>query len=184
MWRRWGTPQNFCLAFIDEIEKHFFTKKTVGDIIILLLYTRNLDDMIYSSWDIECGRLKLVIMGHFFPFLLPKNPKNHNFEKKWRKAARDIMTLHMCTKNQNHTRYDSWDTEYNKHNLKMSSFYTCVPKFMIIQYTFPELWSATDNVLSFWAIFSLLPQNWPQKVKLGENVGKSLDILSFCTCVT
>ena len=44
-----GTPQNFCLAFIDEIEKHFFTKKTVGDIIILLLYTRNLDDMIYSS---------------------------------------------------------------------------------------------------------------------------------------
>ena len=32
MSRRWGTPQNFCLAFIDELEKQLFIKKTVeGD---------------------------------------------------------------------------------------------------------------------------------------------------------
>ena len=39
--------------------------------------------MIYSSWDIECDRLKLVIMGHFLPFYLPpsKNQKNQNFKK-------------------------------------------------------------------------------------------------------
>ena len=24
---RWGTPQNFCLAFIDEFEKQLFIKK-------------------------------------------------------------------------------------------------------------------------------------------------------------
>ena len=30
--------------------------------------TKNLDDMMYNSWDIECGRLKSVTMGHFFPF--------------------------------------------------------------------------------------------------------------------
>ena len=27
MWRSWGTPQNFCLAFIDELEKQLFIKK-------------------------------------------------------------------------------------------------------------------------------------------------------------
>ena len=29
MWRRWGTPHNFCLAFIDELEKQLFIKKAV-----------------------------------------------------------------------------------------------------------------------------------------------------------
>ena len=29
MWRKWGTPQNFCLAFIDELEKQLFIKKNV-----------------------------------------------------------------------------------------------------------------------------------------------------------
>ena len=33
-----------------------------------------LDDMIYSSWDIECDRLKLVIMGHFLSFYTPPPP--------------------------------------------------------------------------------------------------------------
>ena len=44
-------------------------KKAPGDIIILHLCTKNLDDMI-SSWDIECDRLKFVII---------KNPKNQAF---------------------------------------------------------------------------------------------------------
>ena len=95
MWRRWGTPQNFCSVFIDELEKQLFIKKncwsgsiknigilifpeiktnnkkikkTPGDIIILYLCTNNLHDMIYSSWAIECDRLKLVIIGHFLTF--------------------------------------------------------------------------------------------------------------------
>ena len=29
MWRRWGTPQNFFMAFIDELEKQVIIKKTV-----------------------------------------------------------------------------------------------------------------------------------------------------------
>ena len=29
MWRRWGTSQNFFLAFTDELEKQIFNKKTV-----------------------------------------------------------------------------------------------------------------------------------------------------------
>ena len=62
--------------------------KNPGDIIILHLRTKYLDDMIYSSWDIECVRLKLVLMGLFFFSLLPRrsppppnNPKNQNLRK-------------------------------------------------------------------------------------------------------
>ena len=29
MWRKWVTPIHFCLAFIDELEKQLFIKKTV-----------------------------------------------------------------------------------------------------------------------------------------------------------
>ena len=29
MWRTWSTPQNFCLEFIDELEKQLFIKKNV-----------------------------------------------------------------------------------------------------------------------------------------------------------
>ena len=81
--------------------------------MILHMRTKNLDDMIYSCWDIEWDRLKLVIMSHFLPFypLPPKNPKNQNFEKM-KKIARDIIILHMCIKNDNHMRYGFWDMEW------------------------------------------------------------------------
>ena len=51
-------------------------KKTLGDIIILHLSTNNLGDMIYSSWDIERDRLKLLILGQFLPFNPNKKPEN------------------------------------------------------------------------------------------------------------
>ena len=44
--------------------------------------------MIYSSCDTEQNRLQLIIFDHFFPFYPPKNPTN-----------RDIIILHLCTKN-------------------------------------------------------------------------------------
>ena len=43
--------------------------KATADIIIFDLCTKNLDDMIYSSWDIDSNRLKLVIMSHFSALL-------------------------------------------------------------------------------------------------------------------
>ena len=47
-------------------------RKSTDDTIIWQLCTKNLDDMIYSSWDIEFDRLKLVILGQFIfgPFTL------------------------------------------------------------------------------------------------------------------
>ena len=67
--------------------------------------------MLYSSWHIDCDKLKLVIMGHFFPFYPPpKSPKKQHFEKM-KQIAGDIIILHKCTKIHNHMKYSSWDTE-------------------------------------------------------------------------
>ena len=46
--------------------------------------------MTYSSWDIEHGRLILVIkkiLCHFLPFYPPKNLKKQNFEKMKKMAG-------------------------------------------------------------------------------------------------
>ena len=77
-WLPWKT--NFIKKAVEVGQKNvrtlmftmlffFFKKrKTPRDIITLHLCTKHLEDMIHSSWDIECDRLKLVFMGHFLPF--------------------------------------------------------------------------------------------------------------------
>ena len=98
--------------------------------------------MVYSSWDIVCDRLKLAILDHFLPFYTPppKKPKNLNFEKT-KKNAGDIIILPTCTKNHNHMRYASWDTEWD--------------------------WL---NFWSLWAIFCAFTQLLNQKIKILKNV--------------
>ena len=79
-----GTPQNFFLAFTIA----FFQKNKEKHGNILHLSTKNLNDMIYSSWDIECDGLKLIILGQFLPFYPPpslKTQKKRNFEKMEKK---------------------------------------------------------------------------------------------------
>ena len=39
------------------------------------------------------------------------------------------------------------------------------------------------NFCHFRSFFAILPHFWPWKLKLGKNVKKHLEILSFCTCV-
>ena len=62
---------------------------------------QNLDDLIYSSSDIEQNIPKLVTLGNFCPFTTLK--KNHFFEKH----------------------------QNSKNLLEISSFYTCIPKITI-----------------------------------------------------
>ena len=50
--------------------------------------------MIYSSEDIECDKLKLVILDHFLPFYLPKNQKNQNFARM--KKLLEISSFYSC----------------------------------------------------------------------------------------
>ena len=88
----------------------------------------------------------------------------------------------MCTKNHNHIKYGSGDTEWDrqiffvildhfcpfttlwtqiikflkkwKKHLKTLSFYKCVPYTRVIWCIVPEIWSATDRIFfSFWNIF-------------------------------
>ena len=111
---KWANKKYLCCIFLKNKEKH-------QEIIISHLRSKSLDDMILSSWDIECHRLKLVIMGYFFIILFfyffytPwKNPKKNRNLKKNEKKPRDIIMLHICTINQNHMMYGSWDMEHNR----------------------------------------------------------------------
>ena len=78
-----GTPQNFLLAFIDElwetrkirILKKW--KKIAGKIeekkkqlLILHMCTKNYNHMRNNSWDTEWDNF-FVILGHFLPFNSP-----------------------------------------------------------------------------------------------------------------
>ena len=124
--------------------------------------TNNLYDVIYSSWDIEWDRLKLVIISHFLPFTLPpKNPKSQNFEKTT-KIAGDIIILHECIKNHNHMRYSSQDIDWDR-----------------------------QKVLSFWAIYCQSPPTPPhpppplttQKIKILKQWKKNLEKSSLYICI-
>ena len=64
---------------------------------ILGLCTKHLDDTIYSSWDIERDRLKLIIFNHFLPFYPSKTKKKQNFEKIFKNAG-DIIILYVHQK--------------------------------------------------------------------------------------
>ena len=59
------------------------------------------------------GHNFFVILDHFLHFYSPNNLKNQNFEKM-KQPPGDIMTLHMCTINDNHMMYGSWDIEQNR----------------------------------------------------------------------
>ena len=55
---------------------------------------------------------------HFGPFLPsdpPNNLENQNFEKM-KNMPGDIIILHLCTTNDNHMMYGSWDMERNRQN--------------------------------------------------------------------
>ena len=95
---------------------YFFWKNKEKHLEISLFYTFVLKTlMIWSTLiEIDCDRLKLVIMSHFLPlYAPPKNPKNQNFEKM-EKIGGDVIILQMCTKNLNLMMYGSWDTEWSR----------------------------------------------------------------------
>ena len=83
--------------FFQQQKKKKLKKKN-GDIIILHLCDKNLDDMIYISW----YRVWQTEIGNYVSFLptnLKKKKKTKkNFEKK-KKTPGDITILHISTKN-------------------------------------------------------------------------------------
>ena len=99
--------------------------------------------------------MNVLAIFHFGPFfaLFPSNsPKNQNFKKKWKKY------------------------------LEISSFYTGVPKIMIICYTVTEIWCVTDVIVifHFGLFFALLSPPPPNSPKMKKPPGDII-ILHMCT---
>ena len=155
MWRRWGTSQNFFIAFTDELEKQIFKyllkkllkwaskknkiiliftilhsflkiKKTPGDIIILYHVPKIL--MIWSTVP-ETGkqrnRMKYIILGVFCSFHRAPPP----------------LPLTLKTKKIKILKW--WKF------LEISSCYACVPKITIIRCMVSEVQSETDRFFFF-----------------------------------
>ena len=105
-------------------------KKTPREIIILYKCTINDDHLMYDSWDKKHDRQNFLSFWTIFcPFKI-------EILKKWKKTPGDTI-LHLCTINENHIMYDSWDVEHNRYNF-----------------------------LSFWAFFAFLPHSQTKKSKL------------------
>ena len=141
MWRRWCTPQNFFFAFIDQLEKQIQLLKNCwsgpvkNKIILIFIVTlqffkkikknicrynyQNLDDVIYSSWDIKQNILTLVILGCFLPFLTSlKTPKIKILKNEkicWRYH-------HFTNVYQKSQSYDVWFLRYRVRDRHIFSF--------------------------------------------------------------
>ena len=121
--------------------------------------------------------------GPFFAPLPPLQPKKSKFWKM-KKIPGDIIILHQCTINDNHVMYGSWDMKLTdrffcyldhflplylpnnpknqnfeklKKHLETLSFYTSVPKIMIICYNVSKIWCLMDVIVIFnFGLFSTL----------------------------
>ena len=129
-------------------------KKTPGDIIILHKCTKNHDHMLYCSWDMVHDRCNCYFS--FWTIFCPFTPltaRKMKISKKWKQC------------------------------LETSSFYTSVPKIMIICYTVTEIWCVTDVIIfHFGPFFALLPPNSPTNENF-KKMKKTPGILSLYTSV-
>ena len=143
----------------------------------------------------------------------PNNSKNQNFKKMKKKQKKNTWRYYHFTqvyhKWQSHDvwflRYQTWRTEFCvildhflpftpiprkikilktwKQDLEISSFYTNVPKIMMICYTVPEIWRITDLIVifHFGIFFALLPPNSPQNQNLKKMKKTPGDIIILLT---
>ena len=135
---------------------HFLKKKNTKN--TCRYHYQNLDDMIYSSSDIEQNKLKLVILGHFLPFIPLKTPKIKILQNE--KICLRHHHFHMCTKNHNHIMYDSWDTEWHRHRQNLGhflSFYLPLPPNNVRQ---TKIFNILSQFLSFQPLDNLEDQNF------------------------
>ena len=126
MWR-WGTPPNFCLAFI---EKQLFIKKSCwsGPLknVRILRYEweswwYDLQFLRYRVWQTEIDNYE-----SFSAPLLPSLKTKKIMLRKIKKIAGDVIILRLCTKN-----HDHW----------------CM---------LPKIWSATDIFFCYFGPFFAL----------------------------
>ena len=103
---------------------------------------KNHNHMIYSSCDTEWDRQSFL---SFWAIFCPFRPLTTWKIKilKFKKTPGDIIVLHICTINDNHMMYGSWDMERDR-----------------------------QNFLSFWTVSALLTSYEPRKSKFWKNEKK------------
>ena len=163
--------------------------------------TINENHMMCGSWDMECDGQNILSFWTVFALLLPATLTTQKIKilKKWKTSLGDNIILRKCTISDKHMMYGSWDIERDIQNfllfwtifctftplttwkikilkrlknvLEISSFYTNVPKIMIICYTVPEMRCVTDVILIFYfgLFFALLPLLWFKKSNFFKN---------------
>ena len=89
-------------------------EKIPANMIILHMYTINDNHMMYGSWDMEYNGQKFL---SFWTINHPFNPLTTQvikILKKWNNMPGNIIILHTCTINDDHTMYSSWGMECNR----------------------------------------------------------------------
>ena len=117
---------------------------------------QNDDHMLYCSWDMACDWCNY----YFFYFGLFFALLSHNSPKtKKFKKCKKLLEI---------------------------SFYTSVPKIMIICYTIPEIWHMTDVIVTFHfgLFFAPFTPITAQKMKIKKKTKKRLKISSFYISVS
>ena len=166
MWRRWGTPQNFCLVLLMNLKYNYLLKKLLKqankrcknfNIYIVVIFKKikkntwryhyftivyeNHDRMMYVSWDMECDRHNFLSFWAVFCTVTSLLIPQINICKKYKKPL-DIF------------------------------FYTCVTEMKIIWW---DIRHGRQSFISLWTIFCTftLLTTWK----------KCPEMLSFYTCV-
>ena len=183
-------------------------KKTPEDIITLHKCTKNHDHRLYCSWDMahdgcNCYFSFWAILFHFTLLTAQKM----NISKTWKKHM-EISSFYTCVQKIMITCYTACVTDCylsfwsffcpfipltaqkmkiwkkwkrkKKKRLTITSFYTHIPKIMIICYTVPEIWCMTNVIVifHFGLFFALLPPPLvtAQKIKISKKWKKCLEI--------
>ena len=125
-------------------------RKTHGDIIILHMYTKNDNHMMYDSWDIERDRQNFLSFGTIFcPFTLLTTWKIKIF-KKWKNAWRYYHFAQVYHKWQSYNiwflRYETW-TFYPSNNLKNQDFEKLKKKNSWRYHHFTQVYQNHDHML-------------------------------------
>ena len=135
--------------------------------------------MLYCSWDMMHDRCNCYFsFWAIFCHFTPVTARKMKISKKWKIASRYYHFTQVYLKTWSHAilflRYGMWWMSlfffilgnflpfyplYNPKNknftkikktVEISSFYTSVPKIMILFYTVPEIWCVTDVIAIFY----------------------------------
>ena len=103
--------------------------------------------MIYSFYNMECDRLKLVVLGHFFSFSLLKTKKKKKIEKMKKNCRRYHHFGHVYQKSQS---YDVWLLRYRVRQTDFFCYFGPIFVFHPLLILKIKFWKNERNVLTYY----------------------------------